>query len=92
VAQNMVFRYLQGILTRLTYFRPFLIFVNFYQKNGFLAIFVLKTPFMNERNQKINSKWNILDNKSVVYNINIDKQYMRAEQAESEGRFAAASL
>jgi hypothetical protein len=52
----------------------------------------LKTPFMNERNQKINSKWNIVDNKSVVYNINIDKQYMRAEQAESEGRFAAASL
>ena len=53
---------------------------------------LLKTPFMNERNQKINSKWNIVDNKSVVYNINIDKQYMRAEQAESEGRLAAASL
>ena len=52
----------------------------------------LKTPFMNERNQKINSKWNIVDNKSVVYNINIDKQYMRAEQVESEGRLAAASL
>jgi hypothetical protein len=31
---------------------------------------------MNERNQKINSKWNIVDNKSVVYNINIDKQYI----------------
>ena len=53
---------------------------------------LLKTPFMNERNQKINSKWNIVDNKSVVYNINIDKQYMRAEQVESEGRLAAASL
>ena len=53
---------------------------------------LLKTPFMKERNQKINSKWNIVDNKSVVYNINIDKQYMRAEQAESEGRLAAASL
>ena len=88
----MFFRYLQGILTRLADFRPFLTLVNFYQKIGFLAIFVLKTPFMNERNQKINSKWNIVDNKSVVYNINIDKQYMRAEQAESEGRLAAASL
>ena len=53
---------------------------------------LLKTPFMNERNQKINKEWNIVDNKSVIYNINIDKQYMRAEQAESEGRFAAASL
>ena len=40
----MVFRYLQGILTHLTDFRPFLTFVNFYQKIGFLAIFVLKTP------------------------------------------------
>jgi len=88
----MFFRYLQGILTRLADFRPFLTLVNFYQKIGFLAIFVLKTPFMNERNQKINSKWNIVDNKSVVYNINIDKQYMRAEQVESEGRLAAASL
>jgi hypothetical protein len=47
---------------------------------------------MNERNQKINSKWNIVDNKSVVYNINIDKQYMRAEQVESEVRLAVASL
>jgi len=53
---------------------------------------LLKTPFMKERNQKINSKWNIVDNKSVVYNINIDKKYMRAEQEESEGRLAAASL
>ena len=53
---------------------------------------LLKTPFMYERNQKINSKWNIVDNKSVVYNINIDKQYMRAEQVESEVRLAAASL
>ena len=53
---------------------------------------LLKTPFMNERNQKINSKWNIVDNKSVIYNINIDKQYMRAEQVESEVRLAAASL
>jgi len=88
----MFFRYLQGILTRLADFRPFLTLVNFYQKIGFLAIFVLKTPFMNERNQKINSKWNIVDNKSVVYNINIDKQYMRAEQVESEVRLAAASL
>jgi hypothetical protein len=88
----MFFRYLQGILTRLADFRPFLTLVNVYQKIGFLAIFVLKTPFMNERNQKINSKWNIVDNKSVVYNINIDKQYMRAEQVESEGRLAAASL
>ena len=88
----MFFRYLQGILTRLADFRPFLTFVNFYQKIGFLAIFVLKTPFMNERNQKLNSKLNIVDNKSVVYNINIDKQYMRAEQVESEVRLAAASL
>jgi len=79
-------------LTRLADFRPFLTLVNFYQKIGFFAIFVLKTPFMNERNRKINKKWNIVDNKSVIYNINIDKQYMRAEQAESEGRFAAASL
>ena len=47
---------------------------------------------MNERNQKINKEWNIVDNKSVVYNINIDKQYMRAELAESEGRLAAAYL
>jgi len=88
----MFFRYLQGILTRLADFRPFLTLVNFYQKIGFLAIFVLKTPFMNERNQKINKEWNIVDNKSVVYNINIDKQYMRAEQVESEVRLAAASL
>ena len=47
---------------------------------------------MNERNQKINSKWNIVDNKNVVYIINIDKQYMRAEQEESEVRLAVASL
>ena len=47
---------------------------------------------MNERNQKINSKWNIVDDNSVVYNINIDKQYMSAEQVESEGRLTAASL
>ena len=79
-------------MTHLTDFRPFLTFVNFYQKIGFLAIFMLKTPFINERNQKINKEWNIVDNKSVVYNINIDKQYMRAEQVESEGRLAAASL
>ena len=46
----MFFRYLQGILTRLADFRPFLTLVNFYQKIGFLAIFVLKTPFMYERN------------------------------------------
>jgi hypothetical protein len=31
-------------LTRLADFRPFLTLVNFYQKIGFLAIFVLKTP------------------------------------------------
>jgi len=46
----MFFRYLQGILTRLADLRPFLTLVNFYQKFGFLAIFVLKTPFMYERN------------------------------------------
>ena len=27
-------------------------------------------------NIKINQEWNIAYNKSVVYNINIDKQYM----------------
>ena len=46
----MFFRYLQGILTRLADYRPFLTLVNFYQKIGFLAIFVLKTPIMYERN------------------------------------------
>jgi len=53
---------------------------------------LLKTPFMMNVIIKINSKWNIVDNKSVVYNINIDIQYMRAEQVESEVRLAAASL
>ena len=67
-------------------------FRHFDNKKCNSSLFMLKTPFMNERNQKINSKWNILHNKSVVYNINIDKQYMRAEQAESEVRLAAASL
>ena len=48
----MFFRYLQGILTRLADFRPFLTLVNFYQKIGFFAFFVLKTPIMYERKYK----------------------------------------
>ena len=66
--RNMVIRDLEGILNRLADLRHFLTLVDFFQKIAFFAIFLLKTPFMNERNKKINSKWNIVDNKSVVYN------------------------
>ena len=55
----MFFRYLQGILTRLADFRPFLTLVNFYQKIGFLAIFVLsRTQFrIFEKFLNFASKW-----------------------------------
>ena len=43
---------------------------------------------------KINKKWNIAYIKSVVYNINIDKQYTEEEKKEKgrEVHFAAASV
>ena len=84
----MFFQYLPGILTILADFRPFLTLVNFYKKIGFLAIFVLKTPLMNERNCKINSKWNIAYNngrficafaqiKVRLFNHNLNVKYKR---------------